>query len=140
MVSIKKMYRPTNHQMKGGFRKFSDRSDGEAFVVDAYVGRRVNVRVGVRHQPGAGATVPDDERLRHRGRHPVVQLADHRVPVRVHVFRRPGRVLQVPGLRPDQVGILFAGKNDVSDCVYVFVCVCVSVVCAETAGSPAGTS
>jgi len=68
--------------------------------------RRVHVRVGVRHQPGASAALPDHERLRCRGEDAVVQLAGDRVPVAVHVFRGPGRVRQVQGLRPDQVGFL----------------------------------
>lgn len=73
--------------------------------MDADFGRHVHVRVGLRHQPGAGATLPDHEGLRYRGQDPVAILADHFVPVGVHVFRGPGHFLQVPGLRPDQVGI-----------------------------------
>lgn len=73
-------------------------------MVDADVGRHDDVRLGVRYEPGAGAALPDHEGLRHRGKDAVVQLADHRVPVAGHVLRRPGRVLQVPRLRPHQVG------------------------------------
>lgn len=66
--------------------------------------RRVHVHLGVRYQPSASATLLDHERLRYRSEDPVVQLAGNRVPVAVHVFLGPGRVRQVPGLRPDQVG------------------------------------
>lgn len=111
-------------------QKFSDRSDGEAHVVDADVGWHVHVRFGLQHQPGAGAAVPDHEGLRHRGHDPVVQLADHRVSVRVHVLRGSGHVLQVPGLRPDQVGLFVWGGGktaflimNVSVCVCAYVCV-----------------
>jgi len=70
-------------------------------VTDA--GRNVHVRLGVRCQPGTGATLPDHEGLRYRGQDLVVQLADNRVSVAVHVLRGPGHILQVPGLRSDQV-------------------------------------
>lgn len=83
--------------------QFSGGPDGQAHVVDADRGRRVHVRRGVRHQPGAGAAVPDHPGHRHGGAHAVDQLAGHRVPVAVHVLRRAGRVRRVPGLRPDQV-------------------------------------
>lgn len=73
-------------------------------VTDA--GRHVHVRLGVRCQPGAGAALPDHEGLQNRGKDPVVQLADNRFPVAVHVLRGTGHILHVPGLRPDQVGIL----------------------------------
>lgn len=86
--------------------QFSDRPDGQAHVVVAGAGQHVHVRIGVRHQPGAGATVPDHEGLRDGGAHAVVQLADHRVHVAVHVLRGAGRVHQVPGLRPAKVGTL----------------------------------
>lgn len=86
----------TYGQLSGG-------SDGTAQLVVADSGRHVHVRFGVRRQPGAGAALPDHEGLQYRGPDPVVQLADNRVPVTVHVLRGPGHILQVPGLRPHQV-------------------------------------
>lgn len=76
-------------------------------MVDADAGRRDDIRVRVRHQPGAGAAVPDHQGLWNGGPDAVVQLADYRVSVRDHVLCGLGRVRRVPALRPHQVGIVF---------------------------------
>jgi len=80
------------------FRQLSDRPDGQAQLVVTDAGWNVHLRLGVRCQPGAGATLPDHEGLRYRGQDPVVLLANNRIPVAVHVLRGPGHILQVPGL------------------------------------------